>query len=384
MALQYPENTENYKYKGTISFTAFEEKLTDVTLGDLEAAFKEIGNTIVSNAKAGLNSQTNKIVPGLDYEYEAAAAARAADAEKANLDYEFDAYKSTLNNKDSKNAFYGSLWKPPLTADNKDRVKSKSETTTLYLPPGLVFQDGVAYDQNFELGILGASALQGVREGRSIASSVLKGIDDAFESIKESLSGPLSSNIARVGAVRTARRFGGDFGEGLAQTATGVTVNPNKRTIMKGPNIRNFSFNFTLIPSSVSEAETIKKIITFFRTELYPEELRAGAVAVGYKVPRKFDIRIKYDTKEVATKILPCFLTGVQTTYNPSSMSFHKGGEFAEIGMTLNFVEERALSKQDIAGSLYDAVATEDIPDPDGAPGIQKGQLYQKYYKGGY
>lgn len=384
MALSYPENKDNYKYKGTISFTAFEEKLTDVTLAALEASFKEIGSTIVSNATAGLQSQNGKLVPGMDYEFEASLAGRAARAKAANLDYEGDAYLPPLTNKDTKKAFYGSTWKPPLTADNKDRIKSKSETTTLYLPPGLVFQDGVAYDQNFELGILGASALQGVREGRSIASSVLKGIDDAFESIAESLSGPLSSNVARVGAVRTARRFGGDFGEGLAQTATGVTVNPNKRTIMKGPNIRNFSFNFTLIPSSVSEAETIKKIITFFRTELYPEELRAGAVAVGYKVPRKFDIRIKYDTKEVATKILPCFLTGVQTTYNPSSMSFHKGGEFAEIGMTLNFVEERALSKQDITGSLYNAVATEDIPDPDGSPGIQKGQLYQKYYKGGY
>lgn len=344
MALEYPENKENYRYQGTISFTAFNENLTDVKLGDLEKAFENYSEV----ATAGW---TTRDVPTQE------------DIDSRDNSYNFE--------NDQVEAFQGAPWRPPvrLGETSNERIKSKSETTTLYLPPNLQFADGVAYDNNFELGAIGAGALEGVRQGRSIASSVLKGIDDAVSSFMTSLSGPLASDVAKVGAVRAASK--NNLLGGVTQIAAGVQVNPNKRTIMgKGPNIRDFNFTFTLIPSSVSEALTIKKIITFFRSELYPREIRAGNIGVGYEIPRKFDIRIRYGSKEIATKILPCFLQSVNIIYNPSSMSFHKGGEFAEIQMSLKFVEERALNKQDIIGSVYDV--------------DNGGVVLQKKYEGGY
>ena len=368
MALTYPENTLNYKYEGKIEFTAFDEKLTDVSLTDLENFLKVTESTFFSNL--GIRTQNNKrITEGARADIVATGPITGAEVIAARE-------ARTLAQKDAIDAVYGNGFRPPARSDMKDRVKTKSETIALYLPPGLQFRDGVTYDNNFELGVIGAGALEGVRSGRSIASSVLKGIEESFSSFAASLSGPLGNDIAKVGAVRAASKFGGT-GQGIAQTATGVTINPNRRSIMKGPNIRDFTFTFTLIPSSVSEAETIKKIITFFRTELYPEEIRSGNLGVGYKVPRKFDIRIKYAEKEIATRILPCFLQSVSTTYNPNSMSFHRGGEFAEIQMTLNFVEERALNKGDITGGAEFETKIEGFNTLDGRGLVAK-------YQGGY
>ncbi len=39
---------------------------------------------------------------------------------------------------------------------------------------------------------------------------------------------------------------------------------------------------------------------------------------------------------------------GFDTNYNPNSMSFHTDGEFQETDLSLSFVEERALRRQDI------------------------------------
>ena len=353
MALTYPENRENYKYKGTISFTAFDEKLTDVSLGDLEKAFE---------------NYTNALTAGWTR--------RALEERQGTTPEDIDSLDNGYVTNEQVESFKGQNWVSTVRSDNTSgKVKSKSETTTLYLPPNLQFSDGVAYDNAFELGAIGTGALEGVRQGRSIASSVLKGIDDAVTSFMESLSGPLAGDVAKVGAVRAASK--NTLLGGVTQLATGVQVNPNRRTIMgKGPNIRRFTFTFSLIPSSVSEAETIKKIILFFRSELYPREIIAGNIGVGYEIPRKFDIRIKYDNTEIATKILPCYLESASFNYNPTTMSFHKGGEFAEIQMSLSFVEERALNKQDIIGVGYDVDLAQ---NPE-----LKGFNLQKKYEGGY
>jgi len=95
-------------------------------------------------------------------------------------------------------------------------------------------------------------------------------------------------------------------------------------------------------------AEEIDKIIKFFRTELYPSTTGGGTELIGYNFPNLFDIEMSYNNQQVATKIKPVYLKEVGTTYNPGNMGYHVDGKASEVDITLAFVEERTLNKQDI------------------------------------
>ena len=49
-----------------------------------------------------------------------------------------------------------------------------------------------------------------------------------------------------------------------------------------------------------------------------------------------------------APKLLPCYLTSVNTVLTPRSSSFFEDGKANEVQLTMSFQEERALNKDDI------------------------------------
>lgn len=391
MALKYPENTENYKYDGTISFTAFEEATSDISVADLQSVIdgaKSLSQGIIGTV-ASVGTQALQGTYRLQDQRRNPNASNTDDAffnqqtfGRGGRGDGAAEVATRLADQNGLDGFTGRNFQGNRALVNQNNRKNQSQTVTLYLPQGLVFSDGVTYD-NFDLGQIGQIGLNAVRQGRSLTSGLISGGLDALNSFGDALMGTAGNSevqglIGRTVAARAARRLGSSTAAGVATTASGVTVNPNKRSIMKGPNIRTFSFTFTLIPSSPSEAIAIKEIVRFFRTELYPEDIVSAGQSLGYKIPRKFDIKIKYDNKEIATKILPSFLQSVQTTYNPNSMSFHKGGDFSETSLTLNFVEERALNKLDITGSPS---ITQTNPELRGRVPLQN---LQKKYDGGF
>lgn len=252
-----------------------------------------------------------------------------------------------VDNRD-RQAFYGAT-------SNLQPTKAKSQplvnegVCTLYLPANLAFTDGVEFG-SVELGIAGSLTQQGIASGGS-ALDIFKRLGseavNQLGSLGDAFTKGLTSSAAQLAAIKLAGKI--DEGvRGGVELATGITVNPNKRSILRGVPIRNFSFTFKLIPTSEEEARAIKNIIYFFRSELYPMDLIAGGISYGYKFPNKWNISMNYKAQQVATRILPSFLTGVDTNYNPNSMSFLRDGSFPEIDLTLRFIEERALRKQDI------------------------------------
>jgi hypothetical protein len=218
----------------------------------------------------------------------------------------------------------------------------------LYMPQALQFRDNVTYD-NIDLGTIGALVEGGASVGGSMAAGVMGGIGGLVDSFK----GSGLSNVAMVGAQRVANKFGTDFSSGL-RSRSGVTTNPNSRTLFKQPNLREFSYSFRMIAKSSDEATQIRNIIKLFRNELYPAAFGATIgeteIGFGYEVPNMFQISFYYGDKEMTNvpKMPKCFLRDVTTNYNPSSMAMHKDGEFLEIEMALSFVEQRALTKEDI------------------------------------
>ena len=221
----------------------------------------------------------------------------------------------------------------------------------LYMPQAINFNDQVQYS-NANLGASGAAALAGVNASGSIAAGARAFFNDALGFLGDAF-GEASTDpgLRRLALNRAAQSLPtGQQINTAASLGFQVTVNPNTRVLFENVTIRDFSFQFDFYPVSFAEAQVVQKIIKFFRTELYPSTIGSEqGVPIGFNFPHVFDIRLRVGGRS-APMPQPelCYLRGVQSTYNPGSMSFFDDGSPTHTAMTLNFTEFRTLSKQDI------------------------------------
>ena len=74
--------------------------------------------------------------------------------------------------------------------------------------------------------------------------------------------------------VSVSKYLGGEGTALAVKQASGVTLNPNTRSLFKSVALREFAFQFKFIPLSKQEHDTVIKIINFFRQNLYPENIK--------------------------------------------------------------------------------------------------------------
>ena len=227
------------------------------------------------------------------------------------------------------------------------------DTVSLYLPSQLRFGDAAEYT-NVDLGMIGAATALGIREGASgkeLLNKALSASLPSLEDLQDAFVKGLGSEAAQVAALRSAGAVSSGIA-GAIETETGITLNPNRRSVFKGIGLRRFQFAFQLIPTSALEARRIKEVIGFFRHNMYPDmsgpiDANRGTSA-AFRFPSKFYVGMYYGSKKVGTGILPCFCEYVNVTYNPNYMAFHDDGEPQETVIELGLIEERALTKADI------------------------------------
>ena len=303
--LEYPLNNPD-EYKGRIVFNVMQEPETD--LGNLTKAATEF---------------ITKIGEGV------------VDAFGTNNPEELSKAVSSLNGEEN------------LSFANNRPLIDLNRQVSLYLPVGLQYRDNVAYD-NFDLGAAGAAGVEALKGGGSAIQAMIEG---GLKTLGAGLTGNTNTAVAQLATVKLV---GGlpDEVQGAFKAASGVTTNPNTRALFKSVGLREFSFIFKFVATSPKEAEEIKEIIKFFRTELYPENINLNVgnseISIGYKFPNKFQISLEYDGEEIATRIKPCFLRDVSTNYNTSAMALHSDGNFTEIEMSLAFQETRTLNRKDV------------------------------------
>jgi len=235
------------------------------------------------------------------------------------------------------------------TYSDPNKVKEYGGTVSLYLPQAIQIRDAVQYD-NFDLGTLGALTQSGLQSGGSVLGSAVKGITEGISSFMDAFSqSSFDTPLASLALTRAASKFGDQVG-GAVQLQTRVTVNPNTRALFKSVALREIPFTFRLVATNQKEAEEIKEIIKFFRSELYPGEIADAErnISIGYKLPNLFEIEMQYDNKQVATKFLDSYLRDVSVTYNQNGAAMHSDGNFTDVEITLSFIESRALSKKDV------------------------------------
>lgn len=227
----------------------------------------------------------------------------------------------------------------------------------LYLPPGFQMNEGVGYD-GVDLGFVGSTieaagtrGMDAVREG--LGSAIARTTANTFTQTSKLITGDAEelTQLASLQAARFTKMFGAQISDGLQSAMQqsglgGVTVNPNTRAFFRRVNLREFSFNFTLVPSNAEEATEIDNIIYYFRKNMLPEAFGKAddnMGGLGYKFPPECQITIGSGNGWNAPKFLPCVLRTCAVTFNPNAMAFHTDGNPVETQLSLNFMETQAL-----------------------------------------
>ena len=240
----------------------------------------------------------------------------------------------------------------------KEQLVPGEPVIDMYFPLTMQFNDNAQYD-NAELGAIGASAEALVRSGALALASVVGAANQGVESIFDLMKGnkQLTEAALRVGAAR-AIDLGSFLNSGVANAlrlTNRAIVNPNVRALFKGVSLREFTFQFKMIPESQQEAAIAQQIVKHFRRNMYPSTFPvnindAVSADLGYQFPNLFQINFKYKGGENLRipRMQLCYLRNVSTTVNPTGGTFRRDGQPNEIDLTLSFVEYRTLNKKDI------------------------------------
>lgn len=145
---------------------------------------------------------------------------------------------------------------------------------------------------------------------------------------------------------------GGAFGDGAVAVGSGsglgsggAIINPQTRTLFQGSNIRTFTFEFKLVPKTKEETESVQAIHHSIRKWSYPKAI-PGTSNIILEFPAVWDIRL-YNIAN-APKIMPCYLTTFNTTFNPTTLIWREDNNPVEISLSIGFTETRPPTREDL------------------------------------
>lgn len=354
--MQYPLSKED-QYPGKIRFIAVSDPTVDIrTLEGYVNSFKKALPEFASSAQAAANEFAGGDVvlgefggtPTAGSRAEAIAKQAAAEA-KVGLDAFGDRISSVGDDIRSNLTLTPPKRRAGVVGQRTTKTYDFSNAITLYLPQAITIGDGVEYER-FDFGVLGSMALGAVQGGsgltKALADAIMNEGANAIDMIKGDFSG-MNKQLASLAAVRALQRLPGQTAGAVGRAATGVTTNPNTKTLFKAVNLRTFTFNFKMIASSRAEAREIDAIVKYFRREMYPDLIQVDNLPLGYVFPKRFKVDLTYNGQKVPIKFLESNLLSMNTTYNPSSMGWHEDGMPSEIDMSLTFGEPRTVSRRD-------------------------------------
>tara|TARA_A100001515_G_scaffold139849_1_gene134914 strand:+ start:2064 stop:2894 length:831 start_codon:yes stop_codon:yes gene_type:complete len=172
-------------------------------------------------------------------------------------------------------------------------------------------------------------------------------------------AGTITQTLKALG-IKSGRLFGGlaTIEDAQVEKVAGLIVNPNTNTSFGGSGVRSFTFAYKFIPESEAEARTIKQIIRRFKALSYAalansDKENPASLILTY--PPVWQIKFltsgaggSFSENPFMPKLFDCYLTGVETNYNPAANIFFKGGAPNEIDISVTYQETRALTRNDI------------------------------------
>lgn len=162
------------------------------------------------------------------------------------------------------------------------------------------------------------------------------------------------------------------------QQNAGMAPNPNPSVMFTGPQLREFTFSWTLFARSPEESSKIRFLINSLKKRALPENSVTGSSAI-LKYPYMCQLNFyPWDsasngqgsnewgwTDRSIIRIKKCVMSSVNANYNPSNVPafFHGTKEPVATQLTINFKEIEYMLSGDISGTTTNDYKTRGIVD---------------------
>ena len=225
---------------------------------------------------------------------------------------------------------------------NNRRFTRRYETIQLPMQPQLSEATSVGWggDSLNAVQAAGARAAKGAIESFGGEG----GFQGAMNSLGEGL-GDLK-NLAMDDATKGALSayFAGQAvgANNLIARSEGQVINPNLELLFTGPNLRSFSFNFTLTPRDPEEAGIVRRMIRAMKRNMTPQR---SSEALFLKSPRIFELEYIFGDNNrehpFLNKFKPCACTSFTVNYTPdgSYMTYRDEPSMTSYQISMSFGE---------------------------------------------
>ena len=185
------------------------------------------------------------------------------------------------------------------------------------------------------------SAVQAALAQAALAaiSNPAEGVDSLINSAQK-----VAGNSEEVGKALANTLAGMASGtQNLITRTTGAILNPNLDLLFQAPTLRPFNFNFSLSPRDPKEAETVMKIIRFFKQGMSPIRSKSN---LFLKSPHTF--QLQYLLREgrrsrehpFINKFKECALQSFGVQYTPTgNYSTFSDGVMTQYNISMTFTE---------------------------------------------
>jgi len=242
-------------------------------------------------------------------------------------------------------------------------------SVALYIPPGGL---KTAYGAKYETFEGGRAIINGVkdqiRRNQAVSSrggvgagrgSFADPVTDALAVIKQAAIGSSQYADAQTAAFITAKavREKSDIGR-AAMIGAGAAVNPYLSVFFAGPgDFRTHTFSFDFLPTSKSESDTVRQIITGLKYRMLPGKMSNADHSYFLSFPHQFRINFypngKYSQIKDLFQIDRCVLTNMSVDYGGQGVPvfFDKTGQPFNIKVDLSFQDTKLITREDVKTS---------------------------------
>lgn len=246
---------------------------------------------------------------------------------------------------------------------NIQSQKSNAEklaTVILPVPNNVNYQDSPNYKEGS--GVVG-----------KLLPAIAKGFTnkDGAESITKNLQALAAGGKIGLAMSMLDKIVGQGGSQQITQNGFGKIMNPYTEQVFNGVGMRQFSFDWKLVPRNSDETKAIKAIIKTIRSNALPDYnsrlgLRGDQASNDsgnlsdrwLTVPNIFRIgwRTGDSNQPISSlpRLKPCVLTNVSVNYTPDAIwATYEGADPVAYSMTLNFTETEIITSSEVKNNNY-------------------------------
>ena len=236
---------------------------------------------------------------------------------------------------------YAPKQRNPVTAGNASgfgprsgmNMRTEGPSVTLPIPGGINSTDTVAWGSDKMDPAAAAMA--------NIALTAINdGIGAGFDEFSGSVQGAVANPEMKKALSTAIAGAASGTGAQLLQRTEGAIINPNMELLFKDPGMRQFSFTWKLAPRSSSEAQTVIKLIRFFKQGM---AVKKSPSNLYLKAPNTFKLSYKRPNSEdhpFLNKFKECAMSSFTANYTPDgNYATFDDGVMTSYDITMSFSE---------------------------------------------